>query len=80
MGRFFAAVVLGWVMLSSISFGYDWATNPGDGSPENPYQISDPDHLMSIGSNAALLNKHFVLMNTLSLIQTTIQLMYLTEH
>ncbi|MEN8127374.1 MAG: GLUG motif-containing protein, partial [Planctomycetota bacterium] len=42
-------------------FGYDWFTNPGDGSPENPYQISTPEQLMSIGSNADLLDKHFEL-------------------
>ncbi len=41
--------------------GYDWLTNPGDGTAGNPYQISEPTHLMSIGSDPNLLDKHFVL-------------------
>ncbi len=42
-------------------FAYDWGTNPGDGSAGNPYQISEPNHLMSIGSNADLLDRHFLM-------------------
>ncbi len=42
---------------------YDWNINPGDGTPNNPYQISEPNHLMAIGSNTDLLDKHFILMN-----------------
>ncbi len=34
---------------------YDWATNPGNGSQGNPYQISTPEQLMAIGSNSDLL-------------------------
>ena len=40
---------------------YDWSTNPGDGSEANPYQISTPEQLMSIGSNEVLLTKHYIL-------------------
>lgn len=47
----------------STSFGYDWSTNPGDGSRDNPFQISEPDQLIAISSNADLLNKHYVLIN-----------------
>lgn len=45
------------------SLAYDWSSNPGDGSPENPYHISEPNHLIAIGSNADLLDKHFILTN-----------------
>lgn len=51
------------VCLSGSLFAYDWSSNPGDGSVENPYQISDPNHLISIGSDPNLLDKHYVLMN-----------------
>ena len=47
----------------STAFAYDWSTNPGDGSPGNPYQISEPNHLIAIGSNADLMDKHFILTN-----------------
>ena len=41
---------------------YDWSTNPGDGSEANPYQISTPEQLNSIGSDPTLLwKKHFIL-------------------
>ena len=42
---------------------YDWSTNPGDGSEANPYQISTPEQLMSIGSDEILVTKHYVLTN-----------------
>ncbi len=49
------------VALAASAQAYDWTTNPGDGTPDNPYQIAAPEHLMAIGDNAALLDKHFVL-------------------
>ena len=49
--------------ISISTFAYDWSTNPGDGSEGNPYQISEPDHLMAIGSDPNLLEKHFILAN-----------------
>lgn len=53
------------IMIAACSpgFAYNWSTNPGDGSPENPYQISEPNQLIAIGSNDALLDKHFILVN-----------------
>lgn len=33
------AVVLFGLLFVSTGFGYDWGTNPGDGSEANPYQI-----------------------------------------
>lgn len=46
--------------------GYDWAGNPGDGSPENPYQISEPNQLPAINT-IDTSGKYFVLMNDIDL-------------
>ena len=51
------------IIFCAPALAYDWSTNPGDGSEANPYQISTPEQLMSIGSNADLLDKHFELVN-----------------
>lgn len=51
------------VSLCVPAFAYDWSTNPGDGSPENPYQISTPEQLMSTGSIPTIPEQHFILMN-----------------
>ena len=40
---------------------YDWATNPGNGSFGNPYQIQTAGQLESLGDHAELWNKCFVL-------------------
>jgi hypothetical protein len=46
----------------SVMFGaYNWATNPGNGTADNPYQISTAEQLASIGSNAGLLDDYFIL-------------------
>ena len=60
-GLLFSIIVT--IVLCAPVFGYDWSTNPGDGSAANPYQISTPEQLMSIGANTALLDKHFKLTN-----------------
>ena len=57
-GLVFSIVVL--ITFCAPVLAYDWSTNPGDGSGTNPYQISTPEHLMSIGSNHDL---HFILTN-----------------
>lgn len=51
------------VFVSASTLAYDWSTNPGDGTPEHPYEISTPEHLMSIGSYPDLLDKHYILTN-----------------
>lgn len=58
-GFLFLSIVM--VSLGASVFAYDWTTNPGDGSPENPYQISTPEQMMSIGSDSVLLTKHYIL-------------------
>ena len=51
-----------------VVFGdYDWESNPGDGTEGNPYQIGTAQQLASIGSNALLLDKHFVLINDVNM-------------
>jgi len=55
-------------LYGSVTFGaYDWATNPGNGTAGNPYQISTAEQLASIGSNAALLDKYFILVNNINM-------------
>ena len=66
MRRGIAVLIIVSIIFCAPTFAYDWSTNPGNGSPENPYQISTPEHLMSIGSNPALLDKHFILMNDIT--------------
>jgi hypothetical protein len=45
-----------------IVFGdYDWESNPGNGTEGSPYQISTAEQLASIGSNAVILDKYFIL-------------------
>lgn len=55
------------IIFCAPAFGYDWSTNPGDGSPENPYQISEPNQLNAIGANANLMDKNFILVNDIDL-------------
>ncbi len=47
--------------LSNFSLAYDWSTNSGAGDPNDPYQISSPEQLLSIGADANLLDKHYIL-------------------
>ena len=54
--------ILGFCICCSAVFGaYNWTTNPGNGTADNPYQLSTAEQVASIGSNAALLDKHFIL-------------------
>jgi hypothetical protein len=52
-----------WFCALSAQAKYDWATNTGNGSPDNPYHVSEPNHLIAIGSDPNLLDKCFVLMD-----------------
>jgi len=45
----------------SLGDAYDWATNPGDGTAANPYQILSAGQLESLGDHPELWDKHFVL-------------------
>jgi len=60
-GLVFLIIVL--TVLCAPVLAYDWSTNPGDGSETNPYQISTPEQLMSIGADEVLLKKHYILNN-----------------
>ncbi|MEN6308474.1 MAG: hypothetical protein ABFD91_12035 [Anaerohalosphaeraceae bacterium] len=54
-------IVLCWDVFCCPVFGYNWIDNPGQGTPENPYQISTAEQLMAIGSDPSVLGSHFVL-------------------
>ena len=56
-GLLFSIIVS--VIFCAQALGYDWSTNSGDGSEANPYQISTPEQLNSIGNNPILMNKCF---------------------
>lgn len=59
----FCVIILTATIICAPALAYNWATNPGNGSPENPYQISEPNHLIAIGADPVLLDKHFILTN-----------------
>jgi hypothetical protein len=54
---FFAAVVIGGLVLSSISFGY----SGGTGTAEDPYQIADVNDLLALAADANDYGKCFIL-------------------
>ena len=60
-GLLFSIIVS--TILCAPVLAYDWSTNPGSGEADDPYQISTPEQLTSIGSDAVLLTKHYILMN-----------------
>ncbi|MHC4927407.1 MAG: hypothetical protein ACYTER_08790, partial [Planctomycetota bacterium] len=57
------------VMIAAIgasAHAYDWSTNPGDGTSENPYQISEPNHLIAIGQDTTIMmGSNFAIVNDL---------------
>lgn len=60
------------VVLATIAYGYDWSTNPGTGEPNNPYQISTTEQLLSIHWDPSLpdpnlLNKSYILTGDIDL-------------
>jgi len=52
-------------LLTPVSWGYSFAG--GTGEPNDPYQIATAGQLISIGSDANLLSKHFVLVADIDL-------------
>ncbi len=54
-------IVLIWGVLCFPVYGYEWADNPGKGSPQDPYQISTPEQLLAINSDLVRLDSHFIL-------------------
>jgi beta-lactam-binding protein with PASTA domain len=54
---FFVALAVGWVMLSSISFGY----SGGTGQPNAPYQIADANDLLELAGKTEDYSKCFIL-------------------
>lgn len=59
------------VFTGAVCLGYNWGTNPGDGSAGNPYQISTAEQLNSIGVTSSLMSKHFILVNDIDMSSIT---------
>jgi hypothetical protein len=58
MGRIvFAAMVIGGLVLSSVSFGYPG----GSGTAEDPYQIADANDLLALAADTSNYDKCFIL-------------------
>ncbi|MFZ0034670.1 MAG: GLUG motif-containing protein, partial [Sedimentisphaerales bacterium] len=58
MGRmFFAAIIIGGLMLSSICLGY----SGGSGTAEDPYQIADANDLLALAADTSNYDKCFIL-------------------
>jgi hypothetical protein len=58
-GFLFSIIVL--ITFCTPVLAYDWSTNPGDGSEANPYQISTPEQLVSVGLNTNSQPEHYLL-------------------
>ena len=58
-------VIMTMVTFCAPVMAYDWTTNPGNGSPENPYQISTPEQLIALGADTNVSQgfNFFALMN-----------------
>jgi hypothetical protein len=54
------------IIFCSPVLAYDWSTNPGDGSPENPYLVSEPNQLIAI-DDLDTMGIYFVLVNDIDL-------------
>ena len=55
------------VALSVQAPGWSAEFDGGTGEAENPYRIATAEQLVSIGSDATLMDKHFVLLNDIDL-------------
>lgn len=60
---FFAALAVGWAMLSSISLGY----SGGSGTPQLPYQIADANDLLELAADTGNYDKCFILTEDIDL-------------
>jgi hypothetical protein len=63
-------VFLGTMGLCATARGVEFAG--GTGEPNDPYQIATPAQLLSIGKDKALLQKHYILVNTIDLADTAV--------
>ena len=65
-------ILLTFILIAArTTFAYDWSTNPGDGSWADPYQISEPNQLNSIGTDPSLMDKNFILLTDIDLSEYT---------
>jgi hypothetical protein len=50
------------LLAAACGWAYDFSSNPGDGTADNPYQLSEPNHLIAMDTDPnAAGGKHFVL-------------------
>jgi len=63
-------VFLGTMGLCATARGVEFAG--GTGEPNDPYQIATPAQLLSIGNDKVLLQKHYILVNTIDLADTAV--------
>ncbi|MCE5185960.1 MAG: hypothetical protein LLF76_07530 [Planctomycetaceae bacterium] len=66
------SVLIALLSLYAPAFAYDWSTNPGDGSPENPYQIRSADDWLILMATPTSWNKHFVLTANIDLAELSL--------
>lgn len=50
---------------------YDWSTNPGKGTLESPYEISEDRHFVALTAQHELWDKHFILTDDIDLAGVT---------
>ena len=55
------------------SGAYDWQDNPGQGSSEEPYQISSASQFESLADHPELCDRHFILIDDVNLAGRTYQ-------
>jgi hypothetical protein len=60
-------------LVASSGQSYDWADNPGDGAPANPYQIATAGQLESLTDHPELWDRHFILTADVDLAGRTYQ-------
>lgn len=64
--RYLLLVTLLWMTVSTAVYAYDWTANPGDGTEANPYQISEPNHLLAI-NEIDTAGRYFVMTSDIDL-------------
>jgi hypothetical protein len=57
LARFFVMIIMGWMVLSSNSFGY----SGGTGEPNTPYQIADVTDLLQLAATTSDYTESFIL-------------------
>ncbi len=67
------------VLMGLVGSSFAGTYGGGTGEPDDPYQIETPEQLLSIGSNAELLNKCYILNNDIDLDTSVTGLPYFSQ-